>query len=122
MNFITAFNSLKTEYEKKDKNSIEDRTYELLKRMIETYGYNSVCNEITLNKKKYKQKNTELSIFMNEVKKNIPLELLCSQLFYLDNSFQFLKNNKNENMNNENIINVNHAPTKFMVLDTLKNK
>ena len=90
--------------------------------MVVAYGYNSVFNEIVFNKKKHKQKNNELSIFMNEVKKNIPLELLCSQLFYLDNSFQFLKNNKNENMNNENIINVNHAPTKFMVLDTLKNK
>ena len=76
MNFITAFNSLKTEYEKKDKNSIEDRTYELLKRMIETYGYNSVCNEITLNKKKYKQKNTELSIFMNEVKKKYTFRII----------------------------------------------
>ena len=121
MNFITAFNSLKTEYEKKDKNSLEDRTYELLKKMVETYGYNSVCNEITYKNNKKPNKNNELSIFMNEVKKNIPLELLCSQLFYLDNSFQFLNNNKNDNKN-KNLILINQGSNKFFILDTLKNK
>ena len=54
--------------------------------MIEVYGYDSVCDGIS-SKKKNKAKYKELSIFLDNIKKEIPLEILCSQLFYLDNSF-----------------------------------
>ena len=116
MNFINDFIFLKNRYETKERNPEEIKTYELLEKMIEVYGYNSVCNELSFNKRKNKTKNNELSIFMNEVKKNIPLEILCSQLFYLDNSLIItsgIKKLKSKNKNN--VSNNNNNNNKFKV-------
>ena len=47
-NFNEVFNSLKKKYEEKERNTKEIQTYELLKKMIKIYGYNSVCDKISL--------------------------------------------------------------------------
>ena len=112
--FNSAFISLKKKYEEKERNPREIQTYELLQKMIKVYGYNSVCDKISL--KKHNNKNNELGIFIDDVKHNISLELLCSQMFYLDDSVSLkpesdgkdLQNNKNiflnENKPKDNII------------------
>ena len=105
-NFIKAFNLLKSNYEKKEKNNDEAVTYELLKKLIQIYGYDSICDEISVYNEKNESKNKELSIIMNEAKKKVSLELLCSQLFYLDNSNIFDKKN---NLNSEQIKNKNNS-------------
>ena len=86
-NFNEVFNSLKRKYEDKERNTKEIQTYELLKKMIKIYGYNSVCDKISLSKQN--NKNNELGIFIDDIKNNMPLELLCSQMFYLDDSITF---------------------------------
>ena len=105
-NFIKAFNLLKSNYEKKEKNNDEAVTYELLKKLIQIYGYDSLCDEISVYNEKNESKNKELSIIMNEAKKKVSIELLCSQLFYLDNSNIFDKKN---NLNSEQIKNKNNS-------------
>ena len=105
-NFIKAFNLLKSNYEKKEKNNDEAVTYELLKKLIQIYGYDSICDEISVCNEKNESKNKELSIIMNEAKKKVSIELLCSQLFYLDNSNIFDKKN---NLNSEQTKNKNNS-------------
>ena len=105
-NFIIAFNLLKSNYEKKEKNNDEAVTYELLKKLIQIYGYDSICDEISVYNEKNESKNKELSIIMNEAKKKVSIELLCSQLFYLDNSNIFDKKN---NLNSEQTKNKNNS-------------
>ena len=105
-NFIKAFNLLKSNYEKKEKSNDEAVTYELLKKLIQIYGYDSICDEISVYNEKNESKNKELSIIMNEAKKKVSIELLCSQLFYLDNSNIFDKKN---NLNSEQIKNKNNS-------------
>ena len=84
-NFNEAFINLKNKYERKERSQREIQAYELLKKMIKIYGYNNVCDKISLNKQN--NKNNELGIFINDFKTNLTLELLCSQMFYLDDSF-----------------------------------
>ena len=86
-NFNEVFNSLKTKYEKKERKPREIQAYELLKKMIKQYGYNNVCDKISLNKQS--NKNNELGIFIDDIKNNLSLELLCSQMFYLDDSISY---------------------------------
>ena len=105
-NFIKTFNLLKSNYEKKEKNNDEAVTYELLKKLIQIYGYDSICDEISVYNEKNESKNKELSIIMNEAKKKVSIELLCSQLFYLDNSNIFDKKN---NLNSEQTKNKNNS-------------
>ena len=69
MNFIDAFNLLKNNYEKKEKKDLEATTYGILKKMISQYGYDSVCDEISLYNEKNESKNKDLSSIINEVKK-----------------------------------------------------
>jgi hypothetical protein len=102
-NFTEDFISLKKKYEEKERNSREMKTYELLKKMIKIYGYNSVCDKISLNKQN--NKNNELGIFIEDLKNSMPLDLLCSQMFYLDDSITFQpENNKEKQNNNKNCI------------------
>ena len=97
--FIEVFNSLKSKYEKKEKNSRETQAYELLKKMIKKYGYNNVCDKISLNKQN--NKNNALGAFIDDIKNTLSLELLCSQLFYLDDTFTFKPENDKEQLNVE---------------------
>ena len=92
--FNEVFKNLKTKYEKKEKNLREIQAYELLKKMIKIYGYNNVCDKIAVNKQN--NKNNELGIFIDDIKNNFSLELLCSQLFYLDDSFACKSENDKE--------------------------
>ena len=85
-NFIEEFNLLKNNYEKKEKSVEEFTTYEILKQLIAIYGYDSVCDEISVNKDKKESKNQQLSFIINGIKKKVKIEILCSQLFYLDDS------------------------------------
>ena len=66
--------------------------------MIKIYGYNSVCDKISLSKQN--NKNNELGIFIEDLKNNMPLDLLCSQMFYLDDSITFQPENNQEKQNN----------------------
>lgn len=86
-NFNEVFNSLKTEYEKKERKPREIQAYEFLKKMIKQYGYNNVCDKISLNKQN--NKYNELGIFIDDIKNNLSLEILCSQMFYLDDSISY---------------------------------
>ena len=106
-NFNEVFISLKKKYEEKERNPREIQTYELLKKMIKVYGYNSVCDKISLNKQN--NKNNELGIFIDDIKKNMSLELLCSQIFYLDDSISFKPDSSNRELENDKnkFINVN---------------
>ena len=117
-NFIEEFRLLKNNYEKKEKGDNEANTYELLKKLICKYGYDSVCNEISFYNEKNESKNKELSFIISEVKKKVSNELLCSMLFYLDDSDIFSQKN---NLNFEQIknkdkinskINLSHNGTK----------
>ena len=92
-NFIEEFRLLKDKYEKKEKSDNEAITYELLKKLICKYGYDSVCNEISFYNEKNESKNKELSFIISEVKKKVSVELLCSMLFYLDDSDVFSQKN-----------------------------
>ena len=92
--FNEVFKSLKTKYEKKERNLREIQAYELLKKMIKIYGYNNVCDKIALNKQN--SKNNELGIFIDDMKNKFSLELLCSQLFYLDDSISCKSENDKE--------------------------
>jgi hypothetical protein len=92
--FNEVFKNLKTKYEKKERNLREIQAYELLKKMIKIYGYNNVCDKIAVNKQN--NKNNELGIFIDDIKNNFSLELLCSQLFYLDDSFTCKSENDKE--------------------------
>ena len=113
--FNEAFISLKKQYEEKEINPREIQTYELLKKMIKVYGYNSVCDKISLNKQN--NKNNELGIFIDDIKHNMPLELLCSQMFYLDDSISSQPENKNkENQNSKNIFTNGNKPKESNVL------
>ena len=98
---------MKNNYEKKEKNDNEATTYELLKKLICKYGYDSVCDEISFYNEKNESKNKELSFIIREVKKKVSVEILCSQLFYLDDSDIFSqKNNLNfEQIKNKDKIN-----------------
>ena len=96
--FNEVFNSLKSKYEKKEKNSRETQAYELLKKMIKKYGYNNVCDKISLNKQN--NKNNALGVFIDDIKNTLSLELLCSQLFYLDDS---ISNNHEIDKNQLNV-------------------
>ena len=106
-NFIEEFLLLKNNYEKKEKGDNESNTYELLKKLICKYGYDSVCNEISFYNEKNESKNKELSFIISEVKKKVSVELLCSMVFYLDDSDIFSqKNNLNfEQIKNKDKIN-----------------
>ena len=130
-NFIEEFRLLKNNYEKKEKGDNESNTYELLKKLICKYGYDSVCNEISFYNEKKKKKNKELSFIISEVKKKVSNELLCSMLFYLDDSdILSQKNNLNfEQIKNKDKINskinLSHNGTKgttckFKVLKSKK--
>jgi hypothetical protein len=113
--FNEAFILLKKKYEEKERNPREIQTYELLKKMIKVYGYNSVCDKISLNRQN--NKNNELGIFIDNVKQNMPLELLCSQLFYLDDSISFQpEDNSKENQNSKSKLNGNNKPRENIVL------
>lgn len=98
-NFNEVFISLKKKYEEKERNPREIQTYELLKKMIKVYGYNSVCDKISLNKQN--NKNNELGIFIDDIKKNMSLELLCSQIFYLDDSISFKPDSSSRELDND---------------------
>ena len=106
-NFNEVFISLKKKYEEKERNPREIQTYELLKKMIKVYGYNSVCDKISLNKQN--NKNNELGIFIDDIKNNMSLELLCSQIFYLDDSISFKPDSSSRELENDKnkFINVN---------------
>ena len=130
-NFIEEFRLLKNNYEKKEKGDNESNTYELLKKLICKYGYDSVCNEISFYNEKNESKNKELSFIISEVKKKVSVELLCSMLFYLDDSnILSQKNNLNfEQIKNKDKINskinLSHNGTKgttckFKVLKSKK--
>ena len=130
-NFIEEFRLLKNNYEKKEKGDNEANTYELLKKLICKYGYDSVCNEISFYNEKNESKNKELSFIISEVKKKVSNELLCSMLFYLDDSdILSQKNNLNfEQIKNKDKINskinLSHNGTKgttckFKVLKSKK--
>ena len=117
-NFIEEFRLLKNNYEKKEKGDNESNTYELLKKLICKYGYDSVCNEISFYNEKNESKNKELSFIISEVKKKVSNELLCSMLFYLDDSDIFSQKNnldfeqiKNKDKINSKI-NLSHNGTK----------
>ena len=101
--FNEVFYSLKTQYEKKEKSSREMQAYELLKKMIKKFGYNNVCDKISLNKQN--NKNNALGAFIDDIKNSLSLELLCSQLFYLDDSSTYNSGNDKEqlNMGNNNL-------------------
>ena len=108
--FIDEFNLLKSNYEKKEKSDVESTTYEILKKLISIYGYDSVCDEISVNKDKKESKNQQLSLIINEIKKKENIELLCSQLFYLDDSNVLIQKN---NLNNKEIKDKNKNNPKF---------
>ena len=101
--FNEEFYSLKTQYEQKEKSSREMQAYELLKKMIKKFGYNNVCDKISLNKQN--NKNNALGAFIDDIKNSLSLELLCSQLFYLDDSSTYNSGNDKEqlNMGNNNL-------------------
>ena len=111
-NFIEEFLLLKNNYEKKEKNDNETTTYELLKKLICKYGYDSVCDEISFYIEKNESKNKELSFIIREVKKKVSVELLCSQLFYLDDSDIFSQKN---NLNFEQIKNKDKNDSKISI-------
>ena len=130
MSFIDAFNLLKNNYEQKEKPEDETSTYNLLKVLISQYGYDSVCDEISFYKDKNECKNKELSTIMREVKKKVSVEVLCSQLFYLDDSVIFSqKNSINDKQIKDKNINAiktldngkNNNTCKFKVLKGKKN-
>ena len=73
-NFIEEFNLLKNNYEKKEKSVEESTTYEILKQLIAIYGYDSVCDEISVNKDKKESKNQQLSFIINGIKKKVKIE------------------------------------------------
>ena len=113
--FNEAFILLKKKYEEKERKPREIQTYELLKKMIQVYGYNSVCEKISLNKQN--NKNNELGIFIDNIKQNMSLELLCSQLFYLDDSISFQpEDNRKENQNSNSKLTNNNKPKENIVL------
>ena len=95
--FNEVFYSLKTQYEKKEKSSREMQAYELLKKMIKKFGYNNVCDKISLNKQN--NKNNALGAFIDDIKNSLSLELLCSQLFYLDDSSLYKSGNDKDQLN-----------------------
>ena len=111
-NFIEEFLLLKNNYEKKEKSDNEANTYELLKKLIGKYGYDSVCNEISFYNEKNESKNKELSFIIREVKKKVSVEILCSQLFYLDDSDIFSQKN---NLNFEQIKNKDKNDSKISI-------
>ena len=130
MSFIDAFNLLKNNYEQKEKPEDETSTYNLLKVLISQYGYDSVCDEISFYKDKNECKNKELSTIMREVKKKISAEILCSQLFYLDDSVIFSQKNSinDKKIKDKNIHSIktldngkNNNTCKFKVLKGKKN-
>ena len=130
MSFIDAFNLLKNNYEQKEKPEDETSTYNLLKVLISQYGYDSVCDEISFYKDKNECKNKELSTIMREVKKKISAEILCSQLFYLDDSVIFSQKNSinDKKIRDKNIHSIktldngkNNNTCKFKVLKGKKN-
>ena len=130
MSFIDAFNLLKNNYEQKEKPEDETSTYNLLKVLISQYGYDSVCDEISFYKDKNECKNKELSTVMREVKKKVSIEVLCSQLFYLDDSVIFSQKNSinDKKIKDKNIHSIksldngkNNNTCKFKVLKGKKN-
>ena len=130
MSFIDAFNLLKNNYEQKEKPEDETSTYNLLKVLISQYGYDSVCDEISFYKDKNECKNKELSTIMREVKKKVSVEVLCSQLFYLDDSVIFSQKNSinDKKIKDKNIHSIktldngkNNNTFKFKVLKGKKN-
>ena len=130
MSFIDTFNLLKKNYEQKPKPENETSTYDLLRFLIKKYVYYSVCDEISFYNDKNESKNKELSIFMAEIKKKVSVEVLCSQLFYLDDSVLFSENNAvNHNQINVKKINAikslnngkNNNTCKFKVMKNQKN-
>ena len=130
MSFIDAFNLLKNNYEQKEKPEEETSTYNLLKVLISQYGYDSVCDEISFYKDKNECKNKELSTIMREVKKKVSVEVLCSQLFYLDDSVIFSQKNSinDKKIKDKNIHSIktldngkNNNTCKFKVLKGKKN-
>ena len=130
MSFIDAFNLLRNNYEQKEKPEDETSTYNLLKVLISQYGYDSVCDEISFYKDKNECKNKELSTIMREVKKKVSVEILCSQLFYLDDSVIFSQKNSinDKKIKDKNIHSIktldngkNNNTCKFKVLKGKKN-
>ena len=130
MSFIDTFNLLRNNYEQKEKPEDETSTYNLLKVLISQYGYDSVCDEISFYKDKNECKNKELSTIMREVKKKVSVEVLCSQLFYLDDSVIFSQKNSinDKKIKDKNIHSIktldngkNNNTCKFKVLKGKKN-
>ena len=70
--------------------------------MIDQHGYDNVCDEISFYNEKNESKNKDLSSIINEVKKKVSIEILCSQLFYLDNSDILSQKNSLKNEQNKN--------------------
>ena len=121
---------MKNNYEQKEKPEDETSTYNLLKVLISQYGYDSVCDEISFYKDKNECKNKELSTIMREVKKKVSVEVLCSQLFYLDDSVIFSQKNSinDKKIKDKNIHSIktldngkNNNTCKFKVLKGKKN-
>ena len=121
---------MKNNYEQKEKPEDETSTYNLLKVLISQYGYDSVCDEISFYKDKNECKNKELSTIMREVKKKVSVEVLCSQLFYLDDSVIFSQKNsindkkiKDKNIHSKKTLDngKNNNTCKFKVLKGKKN-
>jgi len=111
-NFNEVFFNLKKQYEQKERNHREIQTYEFLKKMIKIYGYNSVCEKISLNKQS--SKNNELGIFIDDIKNSLSLELLCSQMFYLDDSISYIPNADNSELSDDKKkINTKENNTRF---------
>ena len=130
-NFIEEFRLLKHNYEKKEKCNDESTTYEVLKQLISKYGYDSVCDEISFYNEKNVSKNKELHFIISEIKKKVSIEVLCSQLFYLDDSDIFSQKNKlnfdkiKDKIKNNSKINLSHngklkTICKFKVLKNKK--
>ena len=121
---------MKNNYEQKEKPEDETSTYNLLKVLISQYGYDSVCDELSFYKDKNECKNKELSTIMREVKKKVSIEVLCSQLFYLDDSVILSQKNSinDKKIKDKNIHSIktldngkNNNICKFKVLKGKKN-
>lgn len=74
-------------YELKKKTTVEKECFEQLKMAIKSYGYNTIC-EIIFKNKENKNSTSKLENIINDLKRKNSIELLCSQLFYLEDSYK----------------------------------
>ena len=68
-------------------------------------------NEKDTYKLKWKEKEGTVQTLIDDIKNNMPLELLCSQMFYLDDSITF-QNENNKEQQYDTINNINKNKTK----------